>query len=211
VRKKDNYKLQRAFFSGPAVDSARNFLGKVLVHNSPAGRLTGVIYDVEAYPAFVDQVHHGNKRTPRTEVMWGPPGRAYVYLIYGTWYQFAVVVNVEGIPDVVFIRAAYPLEGVPRMKQQWGKHVEESALANSPGKLCKSFIISRSQYGADLCGDALFLEDWGYKVEHSLVRSARRVGINKKREGFDDPLRFFLSVKEAEQVLVPQIPTKTRP
>jgi DNA-3-methyladenine glycosylase len=158
--------------------------------------LSGVICDVEAYPAFVDGVHHGNKRTRRSEVMWREGGRAYVYLIYGMWNQFAAVVNTEGVPDVVFIRAVAPLEGVEVMARQWDKPVKPAALTNSPGKLCKSMMISREQYGADLCGDELFLEDHGLAVAADRVRAGKRIGINSSREGHDAPLRFF--VKPAE-------------
>src|SRR4051794_14404321 len=81
------------FYLRPAVDCAIEFLGKVLVRRTAGGRVAGVIRDVEAYPAFVDEVHHGNKRTSRTAVMWEAGGVAYVYLVYGMWHQFAAVVN----------------------------------------------------------------------------------------------------------------------
>ena len=100
-------RLEREFYLAPAMEVVTTFLGKVLVHHSSLGRLSGVICDVEA---FTGGVHHGNKRTRRSEVMWQAGGRAYVYLIYGMWNQFAVVVNTEGVPDVVFIRAIAPLE-----------------------------------------------------------------------------------------------------
>lgn len=154
-------RLGQDFYRPPAVDCATDFLGKVLVHDTAAGRLAGVISDVEAYPAFVDGVHHGNKRTARSEVMWGPGGRAYVYLVYGIWHQFAAVVNSKDVPDVVFIRAVAPVEGADVMAAQWNNPVETKALANSPGKLCRSFAITTEHYGADLCRYELFLEDLG--------------------------------------------------
>jgi DNA-3-methyladenine glycosylase len=174
------------------MEVAKAFLGKVLVHQTTVGRVSGAICDVEAYPAFADGVHHGNKRTPRSEVMWQAGGRAYVYLIYGLWHQFAAVVNAEGVPDVVFIRAVAPLEGLDVMAGQWDKPVAANALANSPGKLCKSFLIGRDQYGADLCGDELFLEDHSVRVAEQQIQTGKRVGINKSREGFDRPWRFFV-------------------
>jgi DNA-3-methyladenine glycosylase len=176
----------------PATEVATAFLGKVLVHQTPLGRVSGVVCDVEAYPAFADGVHHGNRRTPRSEVMWQTGGRAYVYLIYGMWHQFAAVVNAEGIPDVVFVRAVAPLEGLEVMAGRWDKPMAAEALANSPGKLCKSFQISRDHYGADLCGDELYLEDHGVRVAEQRIQSGKRVGINKSRAGFDRQLRFFV-------------------
>src|SRR5918996_3948999 len=75
--------LGRDFYARAAIDCAPSFLGKALVHETPGGRVAGIISEVEAYPAYTDDVHHGNRRTTRTEVMWGPPGHAYVYVVYG--------------------------------------------------------------------------------------------------------------------------------
>jgi len=185
-------KLDKAFYLKSALDSVTDFLGKALVHNTPQGRISGIVYEVEAYPAFSDQVHHGNKKTPRTEVMWREGGYAYVYVIYGVWYQFAVVVNKENIPDVVFIRGAIPLEGKNIMKRQWDKDMQEEELSNSPGKLCKSFLITKKQYGVDLTGDELFFEDWDVKIPNEAIQTGKRVGISSIHEGFDKPLRYFV-------------------
>ncbi|GAB3434676.1 DNA-3-methyladenine glycosylase [Flindersiella endophytica] len=189
---RESRRLEQAFYLAPAVEVVRAFLGKMLVHQTELGRVSGVICDVEAYPAFADGVHHGNKRTSRSEVMWQTGGRAYVYLIYGMWHQFAAVVNLEGIPDVVFVRGVVPLEGVDVMASQWDQPRPANTLANSPGKLCKSFQITRDQYGTDLCGDELFLEDHGVRVAAQQIRTAERVGINKARAGSDRPWRFFV-------------------
>jgi len=185
-------KLDKAFYLKSALDSVTDFLGKVLVHNTPQGRISGIVYEVEAYPAFFDQVHHGNKKTPRTEVMWRGGGYAYVYVIYGVWYQFAVVVNKENIPDVVFIRGAIPFEGKDIMKRQWDKDMQEEELSNSPGKLCKSFLITKEQYGVDLTGDELFFEDRDVKIPNEAIQTGKRVGISSIHEGFDKPLRYFV-------------------
>lgn len=185
-------RLGQDFYRHPAVDCATDFLGKVLVHDTAAGRLAGAISDVEAYPAFVDGVHHGNKRTARSEVMWGPGGRAYVYLVYGIWHQFAAVVNSEDVPDVVFISAVAPVEGADVMAAQWNNPVETKALANSPGKLCRSFAITTEHYGADLCRYELFLEDWGLTVPAKTVRTSKRIGISSRHYGHDSPLRHHL-------------------
>jgi DNA-3-methyladenine glycosylase len=174
------------------MDCAPSFLGKALVHETHAGRVGGIVCDVEAYPAFADEVHHGNRRTTRTDVMWGPPGHAYVYLIYGVWNQFAAVVNEEGIPDVVFVRAVVPSEGVEIMQTQWERHTPSDRLANSPGKLCKSLLITRSHYGSDLCHGDVFLEERALAVPEHLIRRTARVGINPKRAGHDALLRFTI-------------------
>ena len=192
VRPLSARKLARDFYLRPASDCATDFLGKVLVRQTRAGRVAGVIRDVEAYPAFTDAVHHGNKKTPRTSVMWEAGGVAYVYLIYGQWHQFAAVVNRADVPDVIFIRGATPVEGVEAMTAEWDKPRGADQLANSPGKLCRSFQITKDLYGADLTGADLFLEDWGISVDPAQVRAAERVGISSRRDGHDRPLRYYL-------------------
>jgi DNA-3-methyladenine glycosylase len=191
-------KLERDFYLQPAMDCVTKFLGKVLVRQTDSGRRAGVICDVEAYPAFVDQVHHGNTRTDRTSIMWESGGFAYVYLIYGVWHQFAAVVNDEGIPDVVFIRGVVPVEGIQQMAAEWTKPRATSTLANSPGKLCKSFAITKEHYGSDLAGDGLFLEDWAMHVDPAQVRTSKRVGIATRHDGYDTPLRYHLDAKETK-------------
>jgi DNA-3-methyladenine glycosylase len=175
------------------VGCAPDFLGKVLVRNTAHGRTACVIYDVEAYPAFCDEVHHGNTRSTRAEVMWGPPGHAYVYVAYGVWHQFAVVVATQDVPDVVFVRAAEPCAGIDLMVKRWvGEPPVTSTLCASPGKLCRSMDITRELYGADLCGSELHLTDAGITVDESLIHVGRRVGINPRRRGHDAPLRYRL-------------------
>ena len=185
-------RLSKDFYLRSALDCVTDFLGKVLVHQTPQGRISGIVYDVEAYPAFSDEVHHGNKKTPRTEVMWGEGGYAYVYVIYGVWHQLAAVVNEEDIPDVVFIRGVTPFEGIELMKQQWDRERNEKDLANSPGKLCKSFMITKERYGTDLTGDELFFEDRGIKIPKDKIQTTKRIGIDSKYKGHDAPLRYFI-------------------
>ena len=98
-------KLHKSFYLYPAVLSAKSFLGKYLIRSTPFGNLVSIITEVEAYPAFSDEVSHGNKHTKRTEIMYGEGGFVYVYLIYGIHYLFGAVVNKAGIPDMVLIRA----------------------------------------------------------------------------------------------------------
>ena len=153
--------------------------------------MSGQIADVEASPAFSDDCSHGNRRTARTEVMYGEGGHAYIYLVYGIHYQFAIVVNRKGIPEVVFIRAVVPEEGVDLMRRSFQrkvKHVRD--LTKSPGNLCKSFGISLEHYGADLTADTLFLENRGVEIADEDVVAAVRVGIKPTRKGSQRKLRF---------------------
>ncbi len=186
-------KLGKDFYLQPAIECAPDFLGKKLVHETKAGRLSGIIYDVEAYPGFTDEVHHGNKRTERTEIMFRDGGYAYVYLIYGTWYQFAAVVNKDSIPDVVFIRAVIPIEGIEIMKNNFGRNVKDDILlTNSPGKLCRSFGITKDLYGVDLTANGFRLEDVDIKISLNDIQKSKRIGISQKLKGADAELRFWI-------------------
>jgi len=186
-------RLKRSFYQKPAERIAKEFLGKYLVFNSLKGRLSGRIIEVEAYPAFRDNVSHGNKRTKRTEVMYKEGGYAYIYLVYGMHHQFAVVVNKKDIPEVVFIRALVPEEGIEIMKKNFKRPVKRiEELTKSPGNLCKSFGITPDLYGEDLTKNKLFVEDRGGKVDKKNIFEAPRIGISKKLRGYDKKLRFIL-------------------
>lgn len=186
-------KLSQSFYQKPALEIAKDFLGKYLVFNSPKGKISGKIVDVEAYPAFSDKVSHGNKRTNRTEVMYREGGYTYVYLIYGIYHQFAVVVNKKDIADVVFIRAVIPSEGINIMEQNFGRSVKRvNDLTKSPGNLCKSFGIDLSLYGVDMTEDILFIEDRDELINPLSIITANRAGINQKLEGWDKKIRFYI-------------------
>lgn len=184
-------KLPRSFYQASALELAPKFLGKYLVHKTAQGIISGMIIEVEAYPAFVDKVSHGNKRTPRTEVMYREGGYGYVYRIYGIHYQFAVVVNRKDIPEVVFIRAARPTEGVEIMKKNFVKKVGVETLAQSPGNLCKSFGITDKLYGIDLTGNILYLENRGVVVLDEEVKVCSRVGIRTSLRGSKNKWRYI--------------------
>lgn len=186
-------KLPKGYYQVPAVKIAKEFLGKYLVYNSPMGLVSGMICDVEAYPANFDNVSHGNKRTARTEVMYKEGGYAYVYVIYGIYHQFAVVVNKRDVPEVVFIRGVIPDQGIEIMKKNFGRIAKNiTALTNKPGNLCKSFGINKQLYSADLTGENIYIEDRGIKIEPSTIKVAKRVGISDKLKGHDLLLRFYL-------------------
>jgi DNA-3-methyladenine glycosylase len=186
--------IPKYFYRHSAITLAPTFLGKYIVHNTPKGKLGGIITDVEAYPAFSDNVSHGNKRTKRTEIMYGEGGHAYVYLIYGIYHQFAVVVNGKDIPEVVFIRAVKPVEGIDIMKKNIGRLVKnDTDLTKSPGLFCKAFNITIDHYGADLQGDTIWIEDRGVVIKPEEIKIATRVGIKRGLEGSGEKLRFYIN------------------
>lgn len=189
----NNRKLPKSFYQKPAEKIVKEFLGKYLVYNSPKGKVSGKIIEVEAYPAFSDKVSHGNKRTKRTEIMYKEGGYAYVYVIYGVHHQLAVVVNKKNIPEVVFIRAVVPKEGIDVMKKNFGRTMKNiKDLTKSPGNLCKSFGITLDLYGEDLAKNRLYIEDRREKINKDKIVASSRVGICKKLKGHDKELGFLL-------------------
>ena len=185
-------KLSKSFYQRSAVELAPRFLGKYLIHKTAKGIISGMITDVEAYPAFVDKVSHGNKKTKRTEVMYGSGGYGYVYKIYGIHHQFAVVVNRKDIPEVVFIRAVKPEEGINIMKKNFNKEVGIATLTKSPGNLCKSFGITKDLYGIDLTGRILYVEDRGMHIGTKNIGMSSRIGIDRNLQGSEKRFRYFL-------------------
>ena len=154
------------------------------------------VVETEAYLGPHDLASHASKgRTRRTEVLFGPAGRAYVYLIYGMYEMLNVVAGGVGEAQAVLIRAAKPLNG-------W------KADLSGPGRLTRAFQISRSEYGLDLTGDQLyFLDDPAYQAR---VVSAKRVGIDYAREWKDAPLRF-LDVDHSAQIVLQRNATTETP
>jgi DNA-3-methyladenine glycosylase len=139
-------KLTRDFYARETLLVARDLLGMHLVHAGPDGEQVGRIVETEAYKGPHDLAAHSSRgRTKRTEVMFGPPGHAYVYLIYGFWNCLNVVTAAHGTPHAVLLRAVEPVSGI-------------TDTTHGPGLLCRALHIDRSLNGADLLGDTLWLE-----------------------------------------------------
>ena len=180
--------LDESFFSRPAEIVARNLIGTILVRQLRTRQLRGRIVETEAYVGPHDLACHAAKgRTRRTEVMFGPPGYAYVFFVYGMHYQFNLVTTKDGAPHAVLIRAVEPLLGIELMAKR--RNLPESAreLSNGPGKLCQALGIGRAAYGADLCGSELFLAE-GPRVR---CVSAKRIGVDYAGDWAEKPWRFF--------------------
>ena len=170
-------KLGYAFFRQDAVKLARGLIGTVLVLRARGKEYRARIVEVEAYVGTHDLAAHSSKgRTKRTEVLFGPAGRAYVYLIYGMYEMFNIVAGKKGSGQAVLIRAAEPLG-------DW------KADLSGPGKLTRALRITRSINGLDLSGSSIFLlSDPGYRPR---IRRTRRVGVDYAKEWKDALLRFF--------------------
>jgi len=164
--------LQRSFYARPTVEVARALLGKILVHGEAAGR----IVETEAYLGMTDPAAHAYRGvTPRTRVLFGPPGHAYVYLIYGMYYCLNVVTEAEGIAGCVLIRAAEP---VTLLK----------GSGSGPGRLTRALGITLAHNGRDLTGGTFTIRKPA-SSEPFETGISPRIGI---RQAADWPLRFFV-------------------
>ncbi|RMF03638.1 MAG: DNA-3-methyladenine glycosylase [Chloroflexi bacterium] len=190
--------LSTDFFARPTLTVARELLGCRLVRQIDGATLSGVVVEAEAYIGPTDTACHASKgRTPRTEVMFGPPGRAYVYLIYGMYHMLNLVTEAEDFPAAVLIRAVEPQTGLDRMQARRAKPgrppLKPAALTSGPGKLCQAFGIDLAFNGWPVTtGEQLWLER-GQTVPDSHVATGPRVGITYAApEDISAPWRFWL-------------------
>jgi DNA-3-methyladenine glycosylase len=181
---------------------ARDLLGCLLVHSGVDGRRAeGIIVEVEAYCGPRDLACHsaGSRRTARNEVMYGPPGHAYVYFTYGMHYCLNVVTRGVGIPEAILIRAAVPSGGLAAMRARRGLSEQAPAfrIARGPGNLCRAFGIDRTLNGADLTRSALTIRR-SQRYAPSEVRHTPRIGIDYAGAYVDK--RWRLSVRDEPAV-----------
>lgn len=184
--------LTREFYRRDARQVAPELLGKLLVHKTPQGIRSGMIVETEAYLGPEDAASHAyqNKRTVRTEILFGPAGYAYVYLIYGMYHCLNVVVNEENRPEAVLIRAVEPIEGIVAMlKTRNCKDIKN--LSNGPGKLCQALGINQQFNGLDLCGQTLFITDH-QSIKTSEIGVSPRVNIEYAGEYKDRLWRYYM-------------------
>ncbi len=186
--------LNRSFYARNTHEVAKELLGKVLVRIVNDVPLSGRITEVESYIGEDDLACHASKgRTPRTEIMFGPPGHAYIYLIYGMYNCLNVVTEIEGFPAAVLIRALQPILGREEMVIH-RKGAKESNLATGPGKLCQALQIDRALNGVDLTNadSELFLIDDGFSVLPENIATSARIGVEYAGEHALLPWRYFL-------------------
>ncbi len=171
-------RLEHGFYLQDTLTVARSLIGMHLVHRLEGERRVGRIVETEAYLGPEDRAAHSSRgRTPRTEVMFGPPGHAYVYLIYGMWHCLNVVTAPQGVPHAVLLRALEPLEGL-------------TERTSGPGLLCRALRIDRRSNGVDLRGASLWIEPPRTRRPVRLGRSAR-IGVEYAGEWAQRPWRFF--------------------
>ncbi len=188
-------RLGRDFYARDTLEVARELLGQRLVRVIDGERLSGLIVETEAYIGEEDRACHASHgRTPRTEVMYGPPGQAYIYFIYGMYHCLNVVTDRVGFPAAVLIRGIQPQEGIEYMRRNRGFR-REGELTNGPGKLCQALTIDRSLNALDLCqSDLLFIEETA-EVDPGGIEVTPRIGIRADEMAKRRPWRFLLGDK----------------
>jgi DNA-3-methyladenine glycosylase len=177
--------LKRAFYDRGAIEVAQELLGKVLVH----GPTAGVIVETEAFLGEGDLAAHSARGvTDRTRVIFGPPGCAYVYFIYGMYECLNLVCEPEGKAGCVLIRALEPVAGIDLMQHRRPAARKTEDLASGPGKLTLAMAITRAQNGCDVTRGALVVREPAERrtVE---ITSTPRIGITKSSAL---PLRFLI-------------------
>jgi DNA-3-methyladenine glycosylase len=182
--------ITKAFYERPTLTVTRELIGKVLVHRTRAGVAAGMIVEAEAYIGEDDPACHAAPGpTKRNAPLYGPPGRAYVYLNYGIHYLVNAVTEAEGSPAAVLIRALAPLEGLPLMRRRRGNgraDLSDHDLCRGPGNLTQALGIDLGQNQRDLTSSPLWIEDRGFTIEE--VSWGPRIGI---RHGAERPWRCW--------------------
>ena len=180
------------FYSRPTLVVAKELIGKVLVHDTPAGLASGVIVETEAYIGEDDPAcHAATGPTRRNAPLYGPPGLAYVYLNYGIHYLVNAVTEAEGHPAAVLIRALHPVDGIALMKKRRapdGHHIDDTDLCRGPGNLTRALGITIADNLLDLTSSTLTIEDRG--LASGRVAWGSRIGI---RVGLEHKWRCWIA------------------
>jgi DNA-3-methyladenine glycosylase len=185
-------RLPRSFFNRSTLLVARDLLGARLVKLEDGVRIGGVIIEAEAYRGEEDLGCHAKAgRTPRTQIMYGPPGHAYVYFTYGTHWMLNFVTEAEGFPAAVLIRAIQPTEGMQIIASRRGIQPRQR-WTDGPAKICQALAIDGNFKGYDLCApDAKLFVESGIPIPDQSVTTGPRVGFNNVPEPWlSIPWRF---------------------
>jgi len=211
-------RLPRSFFARDGITVAKALLGKILVHDTPAGTVRGIITEVESYMGETDKGSHtyGGKRTERTEPMYHAGGTSYVYLIYGMYSCMNIAAMTEGIPQAVLLRSVVPADGeserlmlalrlkeLNRKQEKKGKPLYtpdtcpasvRKHLADGPGKMCMAMGITRADNDLDMVESGSFYVTEGIKVSRKKIQVGKRIGIDYAEEAADYLWRFYLQL-----------------
>jgi DNA-3-methyladenine glycosylase len=187
-------RLPKSFYARDALTVARELIGCVFTHEHTEGRVSVRLVETEAYRGPIDPGSHGYRGvTPRTEVMYGPPARLYVYFTYGMHWCANVVCAREGECEAVLLRAGEPIEGVEAMRTRRAAVSKDRLLASGPARLAQALGIGPQHNGASLLRGGEFWCSQDDETEALRSRSAQtlRIGLSKGR-GDDIPWRFVV-------------------
>ena len=188
-------RLTHQFFDRPALRVARELLGMRLVRLENGQRIAGTIIETEAYRGEEDLGCHCRAgRTPRTQVLYGPPGHAYVYFTYGMHWMLNFVAEPRDFPAAILIRAIQPCEGLEIIAGRRGKQPRKN-WTDGPGKICQALNIDQRFNSADLCAaNATLFVEQGQPISDSNVTIGPRVGLNNVPEPWKSvPWRFLVN------------------
>ncbi|MDO8668707.1 MAG: DNA-3-methyladenine glycosylase [Candidatus Buchananbacteria bacterium] len=175
-------KLPQNFYQSDTLKVARELLGKYLIRKIGSKKIIGQIIETEAYCGPNDLASHAScGRTARTEIMFGPAGYLYVYMIYGMYYCLNIVTEEKDNPSAVLIRAVKPVAGL-----------DSKIKTDGPGKLCRAFKIDKKQNNTKVFGKEaeIWIEDWQEKTNK--IKSSPRIGVDYAQEYRDKPWRFYI-------------------
>lgn len=216
VNLKPGKRLGREFFTRDGITVAKELLGKVLVHDTCAGIIRGIITEVESYMGEQDKGSHtyGGKRTERTEPMYHAGGTSYVYLIYGMYSCMNIAAMTDGIPQAVLLRSVVPadedsrqrmlslrLAELNRKQEKKGKTLYtaddcppslKKHLSDGPGRMCIAMGITRADNDMDMVESGTFYVTEGIKVRKKQIQTGKRIGIDYAEEAADYLWRFFI-------------------
>ena len=195
LMEKDYEVLKRSFYDRPDVTLiARELLGKILITRFNNEITSGRVVETEAYNGAADRASHAynNRRTNRTEVMFGKPGTAYVYLCYGIHHLFNVVTNQPGIPHAVLVRAVEPIRGIDIMQDRTRKRVLDNTLTRGPGNVSKALGIFTYHTGLDLTRSEIQIVDDGFSYKKKEIAVTTRIGVDYAGVDAQLPYRFIV-------------------
>ncbi|MCU0322407.1 MAG: DNA-3-methyladenine glycosylase [Chitinophagaceae bacterium] len=189
---------------------AKSLLGKLLVTQFNHQLTISRIVETEAYKGITDKASHAfnNRRTARTEIMFGNGGFSYVYLCYGVHYLFNVVTHTINHPHAVLIRATEPILGIETMLGRTGKLTLDYSLTKGPGNVAKAMGINKLHSGINLQSNELFIADDGYKISTNNILATKRIGVDYAGEDALLPYRFivkdnlYVSGKKSQNIAV---------
>ncbi|MER2091017.1 MAG: DNA-3-methyladenine glycosylase [Sporosarcina sp.] len=181
--------IDKSFFEAPGLELAKNLLGQYIVHEQAGGTIVVRIVETEAYQGPEDRAAHSfnNRRTKRTEIMFGAPGLVYTYQMH-THTLMNVVGGPIGTPHAILIRAAEPVEGLDLMRENRGDHLKMKDWTNGPGKLSKAIGVTMKYYGHHWTEKPLYIAEGTAPEE---IMAGPRVGIGNSGEAVHYPWRFF--------------------